>query len=417
MGHVRRTNNGRYEARYRGPDGRERSKWFATRRDATLFLGQVGLDIHHGDWCDPEGARLRLGDWAETWLATLVGLRPSSLARVRTTLRNQVLPAFGDAPLGRVSQFEVRRWVAQLVADGLAPATVHKSYQTLSQMMAAAVDAGLIPASACHNVRLPRIEREEMRFLTPDEIVTLAASIAPRYRALVLFDAHCGLRLGELAGLRRSRLDLTAHQVRVAEVVVEVEGKLFTGPPKTRAGRRTVPIPRFVALAMRQHLEQYCDRDPDAIVFGGADGGALRANAWRRRHWLPAIRTAGVAPLRPHDLRHTAVSLWIAAGASPKQIALWAGHTSVSVVLDRYGHLFPGHEKAVLDRLDEIGNTPPVTATTPRAPRETEESAGLPRGELIELRPSKRPRRSDQEERSGRNWTRTSDLRRVKAAL
>lgn len=60
----------------------------------------------------------------------------------------------------------------------------------------------------------------------------------------------------------------------------------------------------------------------DAFVFAGSEGGTLRARAWRQRVWLPAIKQADVAPLRPHDLRHTAVSLWIAAGASPKQIAV-----------------------------------------------------------------------------------------------
>jgi integrase len=66
----------------------------------------------------------------------------------------------------------------------------------------------------------------------------------------------------------------------------------------------------------------------------------------------PATRAAGLAPLRVHDMRHTAVALWIAAGANPKQLAAWAGHTSVAVVLDRHGHLFEGHEAAVLSRLD-----------------------------------------------------------------
>lgn len=82
--------------------------------------------------------------------------------------------------------------------------------------------------------------------------------------------------------------------------------------------------------------------------------GALRANAWRARAWRPAVEAPSIGAQRIHDLRHTAVSLWIAAGASPKQIAASAGHRSVSVVLDRYGHLFPGHESAVLDQLTEL---------------------------------------------------------------
>jgi integrase len=68
----------------------------------------------------------------------------------------------------------------------------------------------------------------------------------------------------------------------------------------------------------------------------------------------PAIKAAGLAPLRPHDLRHTAVALWIAAGANPKEVSVRAGHTSVSFTLDRYGHLFPGHDTELRDRLDAM---------------------------------------------------------------
>jgi hypothetical protein len=70
--------------------------------------------------------------------------------------------------------------------------------------------------------------------------------------------------------------------------------------------------------------------------------------------WLPAVRAAGLEPLRPHDLRHTAVALWIAAGANPKEVAVRAGHTSVSFTLDRYGHLFEGHDAELRDRLDAM---------------------------------------------------------------
>ncbi len=172
--------------------------------------------------------------------------------------------------------------------------------------------------------------------------------MSARYRAMVVFDAYCGLRLGELAGLRRARVDLRRRQVRVIETAVEVKGQLIFNAPKTAAGNRTVPVPASVARLLDEHLARYCGRGPDDLVFPGDGGGALRANAWRARHWQPAIRATGLPPLRPHDLRHTAVSLWIAAGASPKQIATWAGHTSVALVVDRYGHLLPGHEEAVL---------------------------------------------------------------------
>ena len=357
MGHLRKTPSGRWEARYRAPDGREHSRRFPTKREAQAFLERTGAEQQRGEWRDPQGAKVRTADWVEAWWATTVNLRPSSRARDEAYIRNHVLPAFGELPLGAITHLDVRAWVAELDAKGRAPATVQKAYQTLSKILRGAVDAGLIAQSPCRNVALPRVEREEMRSLTPAEVAALAESIDPRYRALVFFDAYCGLRLGELAGLRRGRVDLLHRQVRVTEIAVEVKGNLIFGPPKTRAGHRKVPVPRFVADEMAAHLDAYGEPSPDALVFVGADGGALRANGWRARHWRPAIRAAGLEPLRPHDLRHTAVSLWVAAGASPKQIATWAGHTSVSVVLDRYGHLFPGHEDTVLARLEDLGRT------------------------------------------------------------
>ena len=93
---------------------------------------------------------------------------------------------------------------------------------------------------------------------------------------------------------------------------------------------------------------------PDAFVFTAPKGGPLRVIAFRSRIWRPATRTAGLDGLRIHDLRHTAVALWIAAGANPKEVAARAGHTSVSFTLDRYGHLYPESDAALRDRLDAI---------------------------------------------------------------
>ena len=205
-------------------------------------------------------------------------------------------------------------------------------------------------ATPCQRVPLPKIEREEMRFLTPAEIARLVDAIRPGYRALVLVGAYGGLRIGELAGLRRSRVDLLRGTVEVAEIVTEVGGRLRVGPPKTHASRRTVGLPRAVVEELAAHLAT--PAEPDALVFTAPKGGPLRVIAFRARIWRPATRAAGLDGLRIHDLRHTAVALWIAAGANPKEVAARAGHTSVSFTLDRYGHLYP--ESALRDRLDAL---------------------------------------------------------------
>jgi integrase len=104
-----------------------------------------------------------------------------------------------------------------------------------------------------------------------------------------------------------------------------------------------------LADALTEHM---AGLSPDDLVFPAPEDGPMRASQFRRRVWQHAIERAGVAPLRIHDPRHTAVDLWIAAGASPNEIAARAGHASVVTVLDRYGHLLPGHEDKVNNALD-----------------------------------------------------------------
>jgi integrase len=158
---------------------------------------------------------------------------------------------------------------------------------------------------------------------------------------LVFVGAYGGLRIGELARLRRSRVDLA-----------EVQGKLHSGPPKTKASRRRVSLPGGVIEELAVHLR--APGRPTDYVFRAPAGGPPRINRFRHRVRLPATLAAGLPGLRIHDLRHTAVALWIAAGASPKEVAARAGHTSVSFVLDRYGHLFPESDAALRDRLDVL---------------------------------------------------------------
>jgi integrase len=138
----------------------------------------------------------------------------------------------------------------------------------------------------------------------------------------------------------------------VIEVITEPKGRLQMGPPKTSAGRRMVGLPQFVVDALAERMA--APGAAEDFVFVGPHGGALRVTLFRQRFWRPAVRAAGLDGLRIHDLRHTAVALWIAAGANPKEVAARAGHASVSFTLDRYGHLFPEADRSLRDRLDAM---------------------------------------------------------------
>jgi integrase len=163
----------------------------------------------------------------------------------------------------------------------------------------------------------------------------------------------CGLRFAEVAGLRVGRLDLTHHQLHVAETAPQV------GPdraePKTASGRRAVPMPAFLGALIVEHLRsmELREDDADALVFTAVRGGRLHAGNWHGDVWKPAREAAGYPALRFHHLRHSAVPLWVETGANLLQVSRWLGHSSVQITADVYGHLFSETNDAVMARLDD----------------------------------------------------------------
>src|SRR5207253_9790195 len=104
-------------------------------------------------------------------------------------------------------------------------------------------------------------------------------------------------------------------------------------------------------------------------------GGGLRVRLWRQRCWLPATKAAGLVGLRPHDMRHTAVAIWINAGANMLEVSKRAGHTSVSFTLDRYGHLFPEAHDALTERIEAVATAKGKRGLAPVVPLKTAGSA------------------------------------------
>ncbi len=350
FGRIRKLPSGRYQAGYTGPDGavHNAEQTFPTKAMAERWLSLTEADVMRGEWSPPERCAETVGEWAERWWRR-DHLRPSTALRDDGYLRRYILPTLGTAPLASLDRECVQAWIDDL-ANRLAPATVRRSHQLLGQLVDAAVTDGILKARPWVGVALPRIVHEEMRFLTPTELERLADAMDERYRSLVLTAGYGGLRMGEVAGLRRKHVGRDGT-LTIIETAVEAEGVVRFGPPKTRAGRRSVRLPKVAAEALGAHLATI-PTTPDAWVFPAPDGGVLRLASWRTRFWRPAVAAAGLAPLRPHDLRHTAVAIWIAAGLGPLEVSRRAGHASTSFTLDRYGHLFPGSEAESVAKLD-----------------------------------------------------------------
>jgi integrase len=367
MAHIEdRRGAGRgWRVRYRDPSGKERSQSFRLKGAAEDFAATVEADKLRGLWIDPARGKVTVQKWSQTWLKSKADLRSTSRVRLEGILRAHVLPGFGDVPLMDVGNAAVREWVSNMIADDVGASTVRKSYSALAQMMRAAVSDRRVAFNPCDDVPLPPEHFGEQRFLSPSQVADLADSIEPRFRALVLLAVYGGLRFGELAGLRRGRVDVLRGRVMVAETLVEANGHLIFGPPKTKRSRRTVPLPRRIVAELERHLSTYVGPSADALFFTGLKDALLRRAGFRRCYWLPAVATAGLETIRLHDLRHTFVALWIRAGANPKEVSVRAGHSSVAFTLDRYGHLYEDAEDAVPDRLDALLGDPVAAPARP----------------------------------------------------
>lgn len=340
-GKVRR----RFDAAYRDPARRERSRTFDRLSDADRWLREQRTRMDHGAWIDPTAGRTTFAAFAAQWAEGAGHLAPHTRRRYESLLARHILPRIGDLPMNQIRHADVRAIVSTMQAADLAPKTIRHAATLLSGILRAAQRDGLIVRLPTDSLGLPRLQHVEQRVLTHDDVARLAATepLAPRYRALVLLGAYGALRWGELAGLRISRLRLLERKVDVVETD---QGR---APKWGSAG--TVTIPRFVADELGAHLAAF-PPGPDGFVFSMPGGGPLRYANWYRRSWRPAIEAAGLAPLRPHDLRHTAVALAIAAGAHPKEIQELCRHRSITTTLNTYGHLFPQLHERLADRLD-----------------------------------------------------------------
>lgn len=349
-----------WRARFRGPDGKERNRSFDRKADAEKWLADSVASLAKGDWSDPHLGRIKFKDWVEMWESSLVDIRPRTKILNVGVARNYLVPRFGNYRLNAITASEVRKMMSEEMAQTegrLSNSAIRRHVLVMRVILEAAVADGRIAKNPASAVRLPPEDSREMRFLEPEEIAHLVGTIEEHYRPMVLTAAYVGLRWGELIGLATENIDLDDHRIRVERQLQEVHGQMVFGPPKTRAGIRSVTIPKSLSEILAPHLES-APVVASGLAFPGPKGGPLRAPSFRKV-WRRACERAGFddGPLEGlvfHELRHTAAALAIAQGAHPMAIKERLGHASITTTLDRYGGLFPRLDASIADGLDDV---------------------------------------------------------------
>lgn len=329
----------RYMVRYRKPDRRQAAKkGFKTKRDARLWASTVEVDKATGTYIDPKAGRTTIRTLGEEWTAGLVHVKPQTLVAYDVSLRNHVLPEFGDMGVASVTAPMIRTWVAGMSKRYKAP-TVRRAYRVLSTVLDLAVSGRMIPANPAREVRgLPTVARRRNVYLTYQQVELLAEHAGP-YRLPIYLAAYCGLRWGEIMALTVGDVDLSGH-VRVRHTLTQA-GALST--PKN-GQERTVGFPAFLRPLLREAVVAAEER-----LFQGL---ALPRTAFG--WWKDAKAAAGLSEaLTFHDLRHSCASFAVASGASVKTIQGMLGHASAAVTLDTYADILATDMDAVAVRIEE----------------------------------------------------------------
>jgi integrase/predicted RNA-binding Zn-ribbon protein involved in translation (DUF1610 family) len=234
------------------------------------------------DWTDPVLGRVTFADQAKRYLAS-AKLRPTTRALNEGVVRKYLIPRFGGWPIASITRAAVKAMVTEEEGDGhLSASAIRRHVFVLSGVMRSAIEEDRISRNPAAGIALPSDHPRAMRFLTAEELVTLADSIRPQhYRPLVLTAGLVGLRWGELAGLRLERVDLLRRRITIEEQLLELRGVATFGPPKTRAGHRTVTIPTSLVRVLAVHFATDAVQR-SRMTFPTPSGGVMSRSNFRR---------------------------------------------------------------------------------------------------------------------------------------
>ncbi|MGE0652804.1 MAG: tyrosine-type recombinase/integrase [Alphaproteobacteria bacterium] len=370
----------KFEAGPRDPDGRRRTRYVTVkglRKDAERELRRLLAEVDSGSFTEPskESVAAHLRHWLDHHAALTV--TPKTLERYREIVEHHLVPALGAHQLRALRADHVQEaWTTALATGrrdgkgGLAPRTVIHLHRVLAQALDQAVRSRKIAANpmAGKAVRPPRPAETEIDILTDDQLATLLrAAAGHRLYVPTVLAATTGMRRGEVLALRWRDVDLDGAALKVAQSLeVTKAGGLRFKEPKSRAGRRTIALPALTVTALRAHRAEQAERrlrlgavyDTEAdLVVARDDGRPIDPRIFSKDFGQLVGSIAGLPAVTFHGLRHTHVTSLLDRGVNPKVVSERAGHSTIAITLQVYGHVLKGRQEAVAAGVDEAIRT------------------------------------------------------------
>jgi integrase len=354
-GSITRRKGGLYMARYtvQTAAGTKRPALHGkTRQEVAEKLTKAMADRNSGLVFD--SASMTLAEYMSRWLRDSVkgSVKPKTFESYEWLVRKHIVPALGRVKVKALSPAHLQGFYHSKLEAGLSPRTVQYLHAVLHRALKQALRWGLVPRNAAEAVDPPKPQKDEIKPLSRGEARRLLdAAHADRLEALYVLTIHCGLRQGELLGLRWEDVDLEAGMLQVRRTLtVTKDGPAFT-PPKTAKSRRSVKLTIRAVEALREHLQHQLAeiekmgdlcRD-DGLIFSTTVGTPINPRNLTGRSFKPLLERAGLPQsVRFHDLRHTAATLLMSRGVHPKLVQELLGHATIAITLDTYSHVLPG---------------------------------------------------------------------------
>lgn len=362
-GTFRRRQDGLWEARLSLPNGKRKSVYGRTRRDAQDKLRAAQRDLDAG--LDLSAERQTLAQYVERWLSASVkpSVKVKTYEGYESILRVRVVPRLGRKLLARLTPLDVQALYADLEVAGLSDRSIHHTHRVLRLALSQAVRWGLIGRNPCDGATPPRPRRAEMHVLTQAQVAVFleATRDHPSY-ALYVLAITTGMRQGELFGLKWADIQLDEGKLVIRRALQrQNEAGLVFIEPKTPRSRRTILLSQRAIDALREHrgrqlrkrLMLEAEWNDTDIVFCNDTGRPLDPG-WQRQVFQQALKRTGLPVIRFHDLRHTAATLLLSQDVHPKVVSEMLGHATISLTLDTYSHLVPAMHAQAAAAMDVL---------------------------------------------------------------
>jgi len=336
----------RWRSRWREGD-RNLSRTFDRREDAEAFDAENRLRLQKGAHGPSAPSRETLDQWLGEWWDHASGTWATTTRKNREgTIAKWIIPYLGRVSLFHMGAYEIEAWRNDIIREGATPrasaVTANKALEILSTALSAAVKARRLPANPCAQVGKLRIPRKALRALTPEQVERVRLHLpTSRDRLLWSLLSLAGLRPEEALALRWS--DVVDDHLIIERAVVDGEEK----GTKTGGNRRV----RIIGPLHDDLAAARVGSDQHGLVCPAHRGGFMDLRNWRSRVFMPAAAAAGLGPrtdgngavhrgTTPYAGRHAFISLMIAAGQSPMDVAFQAGHSNPGTTWDNYAHQF-----------------------------------------------------------------------------